>query len=196
MNVGVFGGSFDPIHAGHVLPVRAARERLGLDRVLYVVTADPPHKPRRALAPAWARYAMVELALLDEPGLFASALELTPGRPCYTVETLRGLRQRHPEWNLYLLLGADSFRDLETWREWREIARLARLVVLARPGVEAPATQAPHWIADAPVDVSSTDLRVRLERGEEPSAGFLHPRVLQYVRKRDLYRAAPHIPSE
>jgi nicotinate-nucleotide adenylyltransferase len=189
-NVGIFGGSFDPIHAGHVAPVRAALRRLGLERVLYVVTADPPHKPRRALAPAWARYAMVELALLDEPGLFASALELTPGRPCYTVDTLRQLRAQHPDWNLFLLLGADSYRDLETWREWREIASLARLVVLARPGVQAPpeAAAAATWIDDLPVDLSSTALRAALGRGGAPTADLLHPRVLQYVRKHNLYR--------
>lgn len=191
MNVGLFGGSFDPIHTGHVLPVSAARRILGLERVLYLVTADPPHKPNRAVAAAWSRYAMVELALLDEPGLFASALELSPGRPSYTVDTLRRLAAEHPDWRLHLLLGADSFRDLETWREWREIVTLARLVVLARPGVAAAPrreTIDAVWIEDAQVAASSTEVRAALAGDDAAAAEFLHSRVLQYVRKHRLYR--------
>ena len=101
MKIGLFGGSFDPIHRGHVEPVREARRRLGLERVIYLPTATPPHKPRRALAPALARFAMVELALLGEEGLYVSAHELTPERPAYTVETLEHFRRQMPEAELH-----------------------------------------------------------------------------------------------
>ncbi len=136
MKIGLFGGSFDPIHRGHIEPVQEARRLVGLDRVIYLPTAKPPHKPRRALAPAHARYAMVELALLDEEGLYASAHELTPDRPAYTVETLEHFQREMPDAELHLLIGGDSFADFHHWVRWPEIAAAARLVVLARPGWE------------------------------------------------------------
>ena len=96
MKLGLFGGSFDPIHRGHIDPVREAKRTLGLDRVLYLPTARPPHKPGRVLTPAYARYAMVEMALLGEDGLYASTHELTPDRPAYTVETLEHFHRTLP----------------------------------------------------------------------------------------------------
>ncbi len=134
MKVGLFGGSFDPIHRGHVEPVRAARRALSLDRVLYLPTARPPHKPGRQTAPALARFAMVEMALLAEEGLYVSPHELTLGRPSYTIDTIDHFRHELPEAELHLLLGADSFLDLPLWRRWRRLVELAHLVVLARPG--------------------------------------------------------------
>src|SRR6185436_10766635 len=109
-----------------------ARRLLGLDRVLYLVTARPPHKPRRALVPPHARYAMVEMALLEEEGLYASPYELSLDRPAYTVETLEHFRQIEPGADLYLLIGGDSFADLHLWYRWRDIPAAARLVVLTR----------------------------------------------------------------
>lgn len=203
MKLGLFGGSFDPIHAGHVLPVREARRTLGLDKVLYLPTAHPPHKPRRVMAPPHARYAMVEMALLGEEGLFASPYELTLDRPAYTVETLEHFRAREPEADLHLIIGADSFADLHHWVRWQEIAGLARLVVLARPGweleekLEASALppelrELAHgdqvvFLHQAPVDVSATRLREMLARGEQPPLGWVHESVVRYVQKYDLY---------
>ena len=200
--LGLFGGSFDPIHRGHIEPVREARQRLGLERVVYLPTALPPHKPGREFAPPYARYAMVELALLREPGLEVSPLELTLGRPAYTVETLELFRAERPEAELHLLIGGDSFAELPLWRRWEEIPELARVAVLARPGwklAEALA-QAPPALRQAagagrvivldtsPVPVSSTELRARLARGEAPPAGWVPDMVLEYIRKYDLYR--------
>jgi nicotinate-nucleotide adenylyltransferase len=199
--VGLFGGSFDPIHAGHVAPVLAAGDRLGLDRVIYLPTARPPHKPRRCLAPAWARYAMVELALLGEDRLFASPHELTLGRPAYTIDTVEAFRRRWPEVALSLLIGSDSFAELPTWRRWEELVDAVRLVVLARPGweVERLAGGLPSAlsrrveageveIVHAPVDLSATGIREVLARGEEPPPGALAAPVLHYIRKYNLYR--------
>jgi nicotinate-nucleotide adenylyltransferase len=209
VKLGLFGGSFDPIHEGHLEPVRAARQELGLDRVLYLPTAQPPHKPDRRFASAWARYAMVELALLEEEGLFASAFELTPARTAYTVETLRHFRQELPAAELTLLIGTDSYRDLPTWYRWEEVLQLASLAVVIRPGVEidptAPTAReepaalefARHngrvrYVANRPVPFSSTQVRAALVERSAAAEGFLtaalHPRVLQYIRKYDLYR--------
>jgi len=200
MKIGLFGGSFDPIHAGHVETVRAARQALDLERVIYLPTAQPPHKPGKKLAPALARYAMVELALLSEEGLYASPFELTFGRPAYTIDSLEHFRRAYPQAELHLLIGGDSFLELEAWWRWREIAEAARLIVLSRPGSEideaalSPAlaellrSGRARILADRTVDLSSTGLREQLGRGEVPPRAALPPLVLDYIHKYRLYR--------
>lgn len=200
MKLGLFGGSFDPIHRGHIEPVQAARKALGLDRVIYLPTAVPPHKPGRVLAPAHARYAMVEMALLEEEGLYASTFELTLERPAYTIETLEHFRETMPGVDLHLLIGGDSYADLDHWVRWREIADAARLVVLTRPGwILEEAFLSPDladlaksgrvvFLGQPPVDVSSTRLREMFSRGEQPPAGSVPESVVRYVHKYDLYR--------
>ncbi|HEV8240656.1 MAG TPA: nicotinate (nicotinamide) nucleotide adenylyltransferase [Thermoanaerobaculia bacterium] len=204
MRVGLFGGSFDPIHAGHVAPVRAARAALELDRVFFLPTAHPPHKSGRNFAPALARFAMVELALLGEEGMFVSTHELG-AEPAYTVETLEHFHAELPAVDLHLILGSDSLAQLPSWRRWREIPKLARLVVLTRPGSEPPLNNgslAPELraafddgrivaVEHEPIDLSATALRAILARGEEPPAGSLHPLVLDYARKYRLYDETP-----
>ncbi len=200
MKVGLFGGSFDPIHRGHIEPVKAARRELGLDRVIYLPTARPPHKPDRVLAPAQARYAMVELALLFEEGLYASAHELTLGRPAFTIETLEHFRREMPDAELFLLIGGDSLADLHQWVRWREIPAAARLVVLARPGwnfdtvsldpevAELVRTGRVLLLRQPQVDVSSTRLRERLAAGLPPPEGALPELVVRYLQKYTPYR--------
>lgn len=215
MKLGLFGGSFDPIHWGHVRPVQEARRRLGLDKVVYLPTAAPPHKrggetaPR---APAAARYAMVEMALLPEEGLFASHHELRPGEPSYTVETLehfrRGGEEAGVELELHLLVGSDSLTELHTWRRWREIPELARLVVLTRPGAELGAPGAARdrlapelaellergeiiRVEGVTVDLSSTAIRRRLAEESYDGAWMeeaMPPLVVDYLRKYRFYR--------
>lgn len=200
MRLGLFGGSFDPIHRGHLEPVLAACDALGLDRVLYLPTANPPHKPRRAQAPPWARFAMVELALLGHERLFASAHELTLDRPAYTVETLEHFRRELPGADLHLILGGDSFADLPHWVRFREIPELARIVVLARPGWDLAAARLDPEVAalagsgrvtmldQAPVGISSTRIRSLLAAGEPLPAGAVPELVVRYIAKYDLYR--------
>lgn len=200
MKVGLFGGSFDPIHRGHIDPVQEARRGLGLDRVIYLPTARPPHKPGRVLAPAHARYTMVELALLGEEGLYASPHELTPGRPAYTIETLEHFRREMPGSELFLLIGGDSFADLHLWVRFREIPELARLVVLARPGWDIDTVPLDAEVArmartdrvillrQTPVDVSSTRLRELIAAGLPLPPGAVPELVVRYLQKYDLYR--------
>jgi nicotinate-nucleotide adenylyltransferase len=200
VKVGLFGGSFDPIHRGHIEPVREARRILGLDRVIYLPTAKPPHKPGRVLAPAFARYAMVEMALLPEEGLYASTHELTVDRPAYTIETLEHFRAEMPAAELFLLIGGDSFADLHLWVRWREIPRAAQVVVLARPGwdfetipldpevAELARTDRVLLLRQPPVDVSSTRLRELLAAGLPLPEGAVPDLVVRYLQKYDLYR--------
>jgi nicotinate-nucleotide adenylyltransferase len=182
-----------------VRPVQAARQALGLDKVLYLPTAHPPHKARRKMAPPHARYAMVEMTLLDEEGLFVSPYELTLDRPAYTAETLEHFRSAEPEADLHLLIGSDSFADLHRWVRGREIPQLARVVVLARPGWDLEAENlAPElkelaqgdrvvFLHQPPIDVSATRLREMFARGEQPPADQVHPAVVRYVQKYKLY---------
>jgi nicotinate-nucleotide adenylyltransferase len=200
MKIGLFGGSFDPIHSGHILPVREARLALGLERVIYLPTAVPPHKPGRRLAPPYARYAMVELALLDEAGLYASPYELTLDRPAYTIDTIEHFQEELPAAEIHLLIGGDSFLDLPHWRRWRDIAAAARLVVFTRPGWDLDEASLPpdlvtlarsdrvHLLRQTPVDVSATRLRALLARGEPVPEGSMPSRVVQYVHKYLLYQ--------
>lgn len=202
MKIGLFGGSFDPIHRGHVAGAEAARRAAGLDRVLFVPTARPPHKPGRRLAPALARYAMAELAVLDHQDLEVSAVELGGDAPAYTIETLERLRAERPGDELWLVVGSDSLAELHTWRRFPDLLAGYPVAVLVRPGHE-PEPFAAHldptlgaalaaaritWIPNPPLAISSSEIRARIGRGEEPPAGWLEPRVLTFIRKYDLYR--------
>ena len=202
MRIGLFGGSFDPIHNGHILPVLEARRALALDRVLFLPTAAPPHKPGRVLAPAWSRFAMVELALLEVDGCFASPYEVTPGVATYTVDSVEHFRKQEPGAELFLILGADSLASFHLWRRWREILEAAELVVLRRPGwildldpdeasvelLRAIDEGRVHFVEHHPVAVSSTELRRSLAAGEELPAAAIPGLVLQYIHKYALYR--------
>ena len=195
MRIGLYGGSFDPIHDGHIRPVREAREALGLDRVIYLPTARVPHKEGSA-APALARYVMVELALLGEPKTEVSGLEMED-RVTYTVETLEHFRRREPEAELFLILGSDSLARLDGWRRWRDILSLAELAVLERPGEDrepSPELRSAlkkarvHRVANAPVAVSSTAIRRRIATHPQDLRRHLPSLVLDYIAKYDLYR--------
>jgi nicotinate-nucleotide adenylyltransferase len=199
MKIGLFGGSFDPIHRGHIEPVQEARRALGIERVYYLPTAVPPHKPQGNLASPLARFTQVELALLREEGLFASAHELTPERRAFTAETLEHFRRELPGADLHLFLGADSFLDLPHWHRFRDILSSARLVVLVRPGWPFDRAALPPKLAEIPADrlffpelqevgVSSTRVRELFARAEPIPSGWLPEPVLHYIAKYRLYR--------
>jgi nicotinate-nucleotide adenylyltransferase len=201
VKVGLYGGSFDPIHFGHLLPVRQAKEALALDRVMYLPTARPPHKAR-PLAPGWARYAMVELALLREEGMFASSFEMRRERASYTVDTVEHFRAQLPAARLFLVVGSDSYAELPTWRAWRRILEAVEIVILARPGWELAAkgpglapelrraleTGRARAVANAPVGVSSTEVRRAIVAGADHLSDLIPPLVLNYIAKYGLYR--------
>ena len=200
MKVALFGGSFDPIHRGHIDTVLDARHQLGLDRVVFLPTAQPPHKPERRFAPALARYCMVEMALLEYTDLHVSAYELTLGRAAYTIETIEHFRAEWPDDELLLLIGADSFRELDQWHRWTEILAAVPVVVLVRPGYdpgveglgeqlrELAQRHRVRFCENRPVDVSSTDIRADLRAGHRPPEQSLPRAVLDFCLKYRLYR--------
>jgi nicotinate-nucleotide adenylyltransferase len=132
--LGVFGGTFDPIHVAHLRCAEEAREQLGLDRVLFIPSASPPHKGGRAVASARDRLAMVRRAVARNPGFEVSPMELERRGRSYTVDTLRVLRERLPDTRLVLLLGLDAFREIGTWKEYEALFVLADMAVFSRPG--------------------------------------------------------------
>src|SRR6266545_11488 len=165
---GVFGGTFDPPHVGHLVLAVNVRYALGLDRVLLVVANDPWQKMSRAVTPADDRLAMVEAAVGDVEGLEASAIEIRRGGVSFTADTLAELHTEGPDRELFLVLGSDAAAGLPSWERVDAVRRLASIVVVARPGAE-DGRPPPGWewqIVEAPrLEVSSTDLRARVKDG-------------------------------
>ena len=174
--VGIFGGSFNPIHLGHLLLADEIVEFLQLDQVLFVPAAEPPHKPARGLAPARDRYAMTELAISGDPRFAISDLELRRPGPSYTVDTLEALRAAmRPDVSFYLLIGSETFLELLSWRDPQRIARLARLVVVPRAGVpfDPDGIQAQKVLAEVGQERWTRIDPSRPCRGDLESAGAL-----------------------
>lgn len=198
MTLGVFGGSFNPPHVGHLAVAQAAIEAADLDRLLWMPAATPPHKRADAsLALAADRLAMTHLAVAGNRRFEVSDLEVARGGVSFTIDTLRRLRALHPGRQLALVVGGDSLAGFPTWREAEAIVALARLVVYARPGTPLSVSDAlaPHvTVVDAPaLDVSSSAIRAMLAAGR--SARYLVPdAVLAYAARRGLYAATAGAP--
>jgi nicotinate-nucleotide adenylyltransferase len=199
MKVGVVGGTFDPIHLGHVAMAEAAAECAGLDQVLLLPAAVPPHKAG-AVAPAADRLEMSRLAVRDHPRLAVSDLELRRPGPSYTVSTLEELTRERPGDQLYLVLGWDAARQLASWRDPERVQQLARLVVVSRPGWRAPGPEDLRQagidpfraiLCDAPTpNIVATRVRKLAESGSGLD-GLVDPRVENYIRQHQLYAAEP-----
>jgi nicotinate-nucleotide adenylyltransferase len=183
MRLGVFGGEFDPPHLGHLAVVRAARDQLGLDRVLVVPAARPPHRDASA-TPVEDRLAMAQLTFAGEPRVEVSRIEIDRSGVGYTVDTLRALRGRD---ELVLIVGADQ--DVARWHEPEEILRLAHLAVAPRGQDTARRGAGVTELEMDPVDLSSTEVREALATGGGTEA--VVPAVLDLIRSRGLYRGAP-----
>lgn len=195
--LGILGGTFDPPHCGHLALAENARAQLALDRVLFALAGQPPHKPQQPCATADQRTALVEAAIADNPAFAISRVDLDRPGPHYTVDMLALLQQQHPRAELFLLLGEDSLAQLLAWRDPRGIVRQARLAVMRRRGQEpdlAAIEQAiPDlasrlvWI-DAPrLDIASSDLRRRVREGL-PIRYLVPPPVEAYILTHHLYR--------
>jgi nicotinate-nucleotide adenylyltransferase len=197
MRLGIYGGTFDPVHYGHLLAAAQCREQCRLDELWFMPAAAPPHKPGAEISPGTARAEMLELAVAGLPEFRVSRMELERDGPSYTVDTLRTLQQPDPARELFLILGADSLADFPTWREPEQIARLARLVVVNRgrtpPDVAAAVRQLGDvfqnrvQVVEMPaVDLAATDLRERVRAGR--SIQFMTPRAVEvYLRQHKLY---------
>ncbi|HHZ20753.1 MAG TPA: nicotinate (nicotinamide) nucleotide adenylyltransferase [Firmicutes bacterium] len=194
MRTGIFGGSFDPIHLGHLLLAEAAWEELGLTRLIFVPAHCSPWKKGTSAEPK-QRYAMVELAVKNRPGFEVSSLELDREPPSYTVETLRALRREAPDEEFWLILGADGIQDFMNWRESKEILTLANIAVGQRPGYQTKLPEQLQILGEERVrvlpgpccDLSSTEIRERIAAGRSVRYR-LTPEVEEYIKEHRLYR--------
>lgn len=187
MKVGVFGGSFDPVHCGHLVAAEQAAEHLGLDQVRFVPAGRHPFKTEHHAAPEH-RLAMVELAIRDNPRFVLDPREAQRDGPSYTVDTVRALHHESPRDRLFLLIGADAAEELPAWRDVHQIAATATIVVLTRPGAPpAGHDLAARVVAVPNIDVSATAIREHVRRGR--SIRYLVPRAVEdYIRTHGLYR--------
>jgi nicotinate-nucleotide adenylyltransferase len=197
---GILGGSFDPIHYGHLLLAESCREQCKLDLVWLLPAASAPHKLARQTAAARHRIAMLNLAIGGSPFLQVNSMEVDRGGVSYTTETLAELHQQHPQAQLFFLMGADSLVDLPHWREPRRICELAIPVVVRRVGSDEPDYDAlkdlvdpdrlalfRHYQVTMPlIELTSTDIRNRVKRGE--SIRYRTPRAVEkYIETNKLY---------
>lgn len=186
--IGLFGGSFDPVHHGHLMVAQVAREALQLAELRFVPAGVQPFKAGAHVASAADRVAMLRLALASAPGLTLETCEVERAGPSYTVDTLRTLEAREPGESFILLLGADAARDLPRWREADEVLRRAKVAVLTRPGHEAPVAPWVSVVVPVPVlELSATDLRRRAAAGRSLRY-FVPDAVANYVAARGLYK--------
>jgi nicotinate-nucleotide adenylyltransferase len=201
MHVGIFGGSFDPVHYGHLLLAESCREACALDRVLFVPAANSPHKPAQSATAAKHRVDMLRLAIGGHTPFELSELETNRGGMSYTVDTLQELHDLHPDTELSLLLGADSCDDFPAWRQPDKICELASLIVVGRPNAPMPnwvslqravspngaVTCRCHYVEMPLIGFSSSDMRARVASGK--SIRFYTPRAVEmYIQTHGLYR--------
>jgi nicotinate-nucleotide adenylyltransferase len=216
LRLGVFGGSFDPVHRGHLHVALLAREAAGLDRVLFVPAARPPHKERSSLTEARHRVAMLRAALLAEPDSECSEVELGPHAPRFTADTLDTLQELHPAAELHFILGMDSLLDLPAWKDPERILGRHKVIAVDRPGLPEGAgfglrpgpgdetatggeTPLPdilsrcRLVGDNPFAISATLIRRRVEAGL--SIRHLVPAPVEsYILTQGLYRSLPENP--
>jgi nicotinate-nucleotide adenylyltransferase len=195
--IGVLGGTFDPVHIGHLIVATELKHALDLEHVLVVPAGDPPHKPDQPLSPSADRVRMLELALEGRHGFSIDPVDLERAGPSYTKDTLEQLKARHPSDQLVFLMGEDSLRDLTLWKEPERILELAEIGVGCRPEVDLdleeiyralPAARGRLTVVDVPlIGVSSRDIRRRVAAGE-PIAFQVPAAVEQYIYERGLYR--------
>lgn len=201
MRIGIFGGTFDPVHLGHLIVAEQCREQARLDEVWFVPAARPPHKEEHALTPFAQRVEMLALAAAGQPAFRIEELEKDRSGPSFTADTLEELSRREPRPELHFILGSDSLADLPHWRNPARVVELACLLIVARPGWEVPAekelrqtlgksTAEPRWqVIESPlIDISSRDLRRRAREGR--SLRYLVPRAVEcLIREKGLYRS-------
>ena len=187
MKLAIFGGTFDPIHEAHLAVAREAAGRFGLDRVLFIPAAHPPHKEGATHAPYADRLRMTELACECDPRFEASPLEAGALRS-YSIDTIERVRASlAPADELFFIAGADAFSEIRTWRRWLDVARLVHFLVVSRPGhvYEIPPEASVERLDTVCMAVSSSQIRSLLAKGLRP--GAVPQCVLQYILEHKLY---------
>ncbi len=187
MRLGVFGGSFDPVHVGHLIVAEAAADILQLEKILFVPARVQPFKIGQHSASAEDRVAMLQLAIAENPRFSLDRREIERAGPSYTVDTLRELHSETPQDELFLLVGADAAWDLPRWHDAELLTRYANLIALSRPGLEIPDFEMISEAVDVPaINLSATHIRQSISKGV--SLRYLLPSaVLEYIESNGLY---------
>jgi len=184
MKIALFGGTFDPIHHGHLILAREAVEQLKLDRLIFIPNTISPHKMERDTAPAELRLEIVRAAINGEPRFDVDDLELRRGGPSYAIETVEAMRCRYPDATFIYLIGEDNVAQLQTWRRFEELQQLVQFVVLSRIGSLKTCC---FPIVERAINISSTDLRMRIAKGA--SIRYLVPEnVSAIIEQHQLYK--------
>jgi nicotinate-nucleotide adenylyltransferase len=187
--IGLFGGSFDPVHLGHLLVAQAAREELDLARLFFIPAAQSPFKPESAPIPAPERLRLLRLALAGKTWCEIDEQEIRRGGVSYTINTLRDYSTRFPQGQLFYLIGADHLTHLTKWRAAEDLARLAEFVVIPRPGqleTPVPAPFRGRWLVGFPLGVSSSQIRARIKAGW-PVDHLVPDPVAEAIHNNQLY---------
>ena len=198
--IGVMGGTFDPIHHGHLVAASEVADRFNLDEVIFVPTGQPWQKAGKTISPAEDRYLMTVIATASNPRFSVSRVDIDRNGPTYTIDTLRDLRAVFPDAELYFITGADSLASIMSWRDWEEMLEMAHFVGVTRPGYELTKDMLPQdsqddiELIDIPaMAISSTDCRARAEQGQ-PVWYLVPDGVVQYIAKNHLYGPRPEKP--
>ena len=188
VKIALFGGTFDPIHHGHLILAREAIEQLGLERVVFIPAAQSPHKLATAPAPPEARLEMVRAAVADEARFAVDDAEVRGAGPSFTIDTVEAWRARMPGAELFYFIGHDNVRELPTWRRYTELRTLVQFVVFGRGEHETPHD---FLTVARRVDISATDIRARVARGA--SIRYLTPEPIRsIIAEHHLYQEPPH----
>jgi len=189
MKLGLFGGSFDPVHLGHLLVAQAAVEELGLDKLFFIPAAQSPFKTENKIAPAEIRLQLLRLALAGKTNWEIDEQEIRRGGISYSIETLRDYAKRFPGAQLFYLIGADNISKLNEWREAGELAKLAEFVAIPRPGetaVEFPKPFRGKILKGFPIEISSSQIRARV-KANLPIENLVPPFVAGVIHAARLY---------
>lgn len=191
--IGVMGGTFDPIHHGHLVAASEAAHRFGLDEVVFVPTGEPWQKAGRKISPAEDRYLMTVIATASNPRFTVSRVDIDRAGPTYTIDTLKDLRAVYPDAELYFITGADALSSIMSWHDWEQMFELAEFVGVTRPGYELTEKMLPaeirervHLLEIPAMAISSTDCRARAAEGR-PVWYLVPDGVVQYIAKYRLY---------
>lgn len=183
LRLGLYGGSFDPIHHGHLILARQALEDLSLDRVIFIPAAESPFKVNHSSASAADRLAMVRLAVQGEPAFAVDSLEIEREAPSYTIDTARDYHTRYPRDTLFFLVGEDHLEALPKWNEFRELDRLVQFAILSRSDLPL---KVEYPVVRRRFDLSSTEIRNRVAN-DLPISYLVPDDVLRYIQERKLY---------
>ncbi|MGH7975314.1 MAG: nicotinate-nucleotide adenylyltransferase [Limisphaerales bacterium] len=189
MKLGIYGGSFDPIHLGHLLVAQAAMEKLGLDKLFFVPAAQSPFKTENQIAPAEVRLQLLRLALAGKSNCEIDEQEIRRGDISYAIETVRNYAKKFPTAELFHLIGADNISKLNEWREADELARLAEFVAIPRPGETAAEFPKPfrgRILKGFSIEISSSQIRARVQAGL-PIENLVPPFVAEAIRAAKIY---------